>query len=61
MNNRILLQADEGMIYTNGETYGVLIWLEEGIDPSTYYQITQEEYDAMFPVFTDEVITVSQN
>jgi hypothetical protein len=45
MNNRIPITASEGMILTNGEIYGTTIYLAEGVDASTFYQIPIEEYN----------------
>ena len=42
---RKVLQANEGMIYTNGEIYGVTIYLADGVDASAFYEITREEYE----------------
>ena len=36
--------ASENMILTNGKTYGKKIYLVEGIDTSSYHEITIEEY-----------------
>lgn len=47
MKDRIVLTADDGMVYTNGTDYGTVIYLAEGADPSAYYQITEEEYNAI--------------
>jgi hypothetical protein len=44
--DRIILKADEGHIYTDGETYGQTIYLAVGETASAYYQITEEEYNA---------------
>ena len=44
---RIKLTASEGMVLTNGETYGTEIFLHEGDDGSAYYEITRAEYDAL--------------
>lgn len=42
---RVTLKADEGHIYTNGETYGKVIHLAVGVDKGSYYQITMDEYE----------------
>ena len=44
---RVILTADDGMVLTNGTDYGKVIYLAEGADPSVYYQITEEQYNAM--------------
>ena len=44
---RKVLTANEGYIYTNGESYGTIIYLAEDIAPETYYQITLEEYNEL--------------
>lgn len=44
MKIRNVLYADEGKILTNGETYGKIIYLADGIDATTFYEITDEEY-----------------
>lgn len=43
--NRKILNASEGMIFTNGEIYGAQIYLAEGVDETTFYEITRDEYD----------------
>lgn len=40
-----ILYAHDGMIYTNGEVYGVQIHLADGVDRNSFYEITMEEYD----------------
>lgn len=42
---RIVLKADEGFVYTNGEIYGTTIYLAEGVSANGFYQITKEEYE----------------
>lgn len=44
MNKRIVLNAREGYVLTNGEVYGRQIHLAEGVDASTFHEITEEEY-----------------
>ena len=43
---RRTLNANEGMILTNGEVYGTQIFLAEGVDASAFYEIIREEYEA---------------
>lgn len=45
---RKVLYADEGKVLTNGEIHGKVIYLAEGLDESSFYEITEEEYNAMF-------------
>jgi hypothetical protein len=47
MSERVILTADEGMVYTNGTNYGRVIYLAVGADPTAYYQITEVEYNAI--------------
>lgn len=39
------LIANEGMILTDGKTYGSEIFLAEGASTDAYYEITREEYE----------------
>ena len=43
--DRKVLTAPEGKIFTNGEVYGVTIYLAEGIEETSFYEITIEEYN----------------
>ena len=45
MNNRIVLTADEGYVYTNGEIYGTTIYLAENMNADDFAQITREKYE----------------
>ena len=53
---RKILYAKKGKILTNGITYGTEIALEVGLDGSDYYEITKEEYDAIFAVEAPEEV-----
>lgn len=39
------LEARNGMILTNGEIYGKIIYLGEGVKKEDFYEITVEEYE----------------
>ena len=54
--NRITLYASEGMYKTNGIIYGKEILLEEDLDGNDFYEITDEEYNALFE---NEMVEVS--
>ena len=45
MKTRTVIYAEEGMILTNGETYGTQIFLADGEDAGAYHEITKEEYE----------------
>lgn len=47
MITRTVLYADEGKILTNGEIYGKQIYLAVGISADSFYEITEEEYEAI--------------
>ena len=40
--------ATDGHILTNGEVYGTEIYLADGLSADQFYEITIEEYQAMF-------------
>lgn len=44
MDDRKVIIAHDGMILTNGTTYGKRIFLADGESPYVYYEITVEEY-----------------
>ena len=45
MRMRTVLYADDGMVLTDGDHYGKVIWLAEGADPAVYRQITEAEFE----------------
>ena len=44
---RTVLVADEGMILTNGESYGKDVYLKVDGDASKWHEITEEEYNSI--------------
>ena len=42
---RKVLCADEGKVLTNGEIFGKIIYLAEGLDENDFYEITEAEYE----------------
>jgi len=44
---RKILKASEGMILTDGVTFGCEIYLGEGVDESAFKEIPFEEYEKM--------------
>ena len=42
---RTSIKASEGKILTNGEIYGTEIFLADGVDKTTFYEITLNEYE----------------
>lgn len=47
MKTRTVIYADEGKVLTDGEIYGVQIFLAEGQSADNFCEITQEEYEAI--------------
>lgn len=44
---RKVIEASEGMILTDGEIYGIKIYLADGENESKFYEITKEEYEKL--------------
>ncbi len=42
---RIILNASEGKILTNGEAYGKTVYLGVNDKPENWYEITEAEYE----------------
>lgn len=47
MNVRQVLYAEDGMVLTDGNVYGKVIYLAEGADVSAFWEIPEEEYEAV--------------
>ena len=45
MTTRTVIYADEGKVLTDGEIYGVQIFLAEGQSADNFHEITEEEYE----------------
>lgn len=44
MKERTVLYADAGKVLTDGNIYGKQIFLADGVDASTFHEITEAEY-----------------
>ena len=44
MKTKKVIYADEGKILTNGEIYGRVIFLADGLTEEGFYEITEAEY-----------------
>ena len=54
MLERIILYADEGKVLTDGTVYGKEILLSHSEDKNNFYEITDEEYEALHEVIEDD-------
>ena len=54
MKERITLYADDGKILTNGMDYGKIVTLAVGASAADWYEITEEEYNALQPEEVEE-------
>lgn len=44
---RVKLTASSGMVITNGETFGTVVYLASDVNPEDWYEITEEEYNSI--------------
>ena len=49
-----VLYASDGKVLTDGEIYGKVIYLADGLNESSFYEITEEEYEATLPKEVEE-------
>ena len=47
--------AKEGYVLTNGEIYGKMVFLAESVDPKTFYEITEADYQAILAKEAEEM------
>lgn len=45
--DRVILEANEGMVLTDGTIYGVRVILPQGNDGSGFYEITEAKYEEL--------------
>lgn len=44
---RKVIQANDGKILTNGEIYGKVLYLADGVKETEFYEIAEAEYEAI--------------
>lgn len=49
-----ILRAKEGMILTNGEAFGRVVFLGTGDSADNWHEITEAKYEALMESATDE-------
>ena len=47
IKDRNILKADEGKVFTNGETFGTTVYLGKNDSADNWYEITVEEYETI--------------
>lgn len=53
---RTKIIASEGMVLTNGETYGTEIFLADGVKAEDFHEITEAEYEQILEEQSHEVM-----
>jgi hypothetical protein len=59
IETRLVLRADEGMVLTDGNTYGRVVMLGEGRNENDFREITDEEYKAIMALKEAEESSVT--
>lgn len=52
---RTSIKAKEGYVLTNGEIYGVEVFLAEGVSAESFHEITREEYEAILKYEEEQI------
>lgn len=55
MIKREVIYAAEGMVLTDGETYGKQIFLAEGVSSDNFREITDAEYEEIMRVENEDI------
>ena len=45
IENQIVIKADENKILTNGQAFGIVVYLGKNDSPDNWYEITAKEYE----------------
>ncbi len=53
---RIKLTASDGMVLTNGESYGREVFLAVDADADGWHEITQEEYEGILAEQQEDIL-----
>ena len=54
------LTADEGMVLTNGKTYGKVIYIADAELPTDYCEITDAQYQRMVAQESEEALAMQK-
>ena len=53
---RQILFANDGMVLTNGETFGKEIYLADGVSADSYHEITEAEYEILLAMAEEQML-----
>ena len=60
VSTRTVLDADEGMVLTDGEVYGRTIMLGEGRSAEEFREITEAEYEEILAKQAEEASQITE-